>query len=881
MKTEIILFSQQLFANPKFSNVSSNYGWETTDNWIASAGKITKVAPGVGTLFQENVCIEGGSYRCKFTITGRTAGNFGFRNVSSGTLHANVSTNATHVIDFTADGPDLIFSTTLNFDGVIQNCSLTPLPEQHELELSGTETMPLNFNIDDIFELGKRKTTWTKTVTIPGTHANNRAFSHIYKINSEGLFDPRLKARAIVKADGITMIDGMMSLDGINKFVDGSCSYQVQIVGRLSDMISKFGDRTMKDLDFSQYDHEFNLMNLQWNWGRFSSGSGHVAGFGYCWDTQNVSSDPTKPGLVLYTSSASHIRISSLTQVSFGGNSVVRINWTGAHPFAVGDEILIKSVNKILSGMHTVLAVPASNQTTIDLAWDNLTSTTTSNITDGADAITWQGKGYWYPLQDNGSYLKEISSGQLRQGQIYYVLERHGLDDFDNLSINPYTGASFNNPQEGDVFMADDGVSAAGFAVTPTSWASGTRLLYPELPENDAILYSKETFINNWFAMDLVPHIFVREVFTKMMALIDYDWECTTFDTKLFKRLVMPVDQGFNVTDTTGQWVRLNDWLPGMKLIDFFTSLLNMFNLVVIEDKDIPNKISLVSRNDFYDSGEQVDWPLDAKQPLNIKLSNYLLPKYYHFKNAESADFYNTDYNREIGNLANTSGIAQDIDRRYGDYYTNTRNEHKDKGNIIQTKFESTVLAGPQTLSPGGIYIDSDKTISVTYAADEDGTNIKRHKAFRILIAGWRGTDNPWSISSWNVNFGANSVFGDPAFNSVWPYAGHIDNVFAAVPYYDINWGPLQGQYFSHEYDQDDWLEHTLIGLYWRRYLDSITDRSARHVTGTFRLKVKDIYELDFRNMVRPENCDFTMKLQKISDWDMNGTGLCKCEFLL
>ena len=52
----------------------------------------------------------------------------------------------------------------------------------------------LNYNIADIREPEKRNTSYSKTIKIPGTKANNIVFDNIFEIDNEGSFNPDRKS---------------------------------------------------------------------------------------------------------------------------------------------------------------------------------------------------------------------------------------------------------------------------------------------------------------------------------------------------------------------------------------------------------------------------------------------------------------------------------------------------------------------------------------------------------------------------------------------------------------------------------------------------------------------------------------------------------------
>ena len=67
----------------------------------------------------------------------------------------------------------------------------------------------LNYKIDDIIEVGTRNTSFSKTISIPGTKKNNRFFKQIFDVNIDNInFNPSLKIEASIEVGGNTLLIG-------------------------------------------------------------------------------------------------------------------------------------------------------------------------------------------------------------------------------------------------------------------------------------------------------------------------------------------------------------------------------------------------------------------------------------------------------------------------------------------------------------------------------------------------------------------------------------------------------------------------------------------------------------------------------------------------
>jgi hypothetical protein len=60
--------------------------------------------------------------------------------------------------------------------------------------------------------------------------------------------------------------------------------------------------------------------------------------------------------------------------------------------------------------------------------------------------------------------------------------------------------------------------------------------------------------------------------------------------------------------------------------------------------------------------------------------------------------------------------------------------------------------------------------------------------------------------------------------------------------------------------------------------LAEITDKDSKLLTGSFKLTVQDIYDLDFKRLIYIDGALF--RLMKVIDFNTNGDELTKCELL-
>jgi len=147
---------------------------------------------------------------------------------------------------------------------------------EYELDLYDNIPLPINKSIIDIQNIAERKSDFTKTITLPGTHTNNDIFSNIFNLarsvsntntyNFVPDFNPNLKADAILYKNGVVMIQGYLQLTNINIIDDYQIEYEIIIIGKTANLFQDLGEKKLNELDLSAYDHTWNFTNIQASW---------------------------------------------------------------------------------------------------------------------------------------------------------------------------------------------------------------------------------------------------------------------------------------------------------------------------------------------------------------------------------------------------------------------------------------------------------------------------------------------------------------------------------------------------------------------------------------------------------------------------------------
>lgn len=248
----------------------------------------------------------------------------------------------------------------------------------YTLDLFGEVPIPITYTIADIREPNKKQTPYSKTITIPGSHNNNRVFNHIWKVDAESTFDPNLKKQCVVYQDGIEVLSGTIQLKKIQS--DGS--YEILLYGHLSNLFYDIGDAKLSDLDFSEWDHQWSLENIEKSWDQWVRKKGATY--------SNFTNGATR----------------TINGIYYGELGRAEFTTTGGHAFVVGDYVQIFNCDSRVDGVHIVTKVISSTRFQTNFKYP--VSVSQGTISGSVRKHSPKGEGYVYPLvnygRSNGDY---------------------------------------------------------------------------------------------------------------------------------------------------------------------------------------------------------------------------------------------------------------------------------------------------------------------------------------------------------------------------------------------------------------------------------------------------------------------------------------------
>jgi hypothetical protein len=136
------------------------------------------------------------------------------------------------------------------------------------------ESISLNFNIADISDISNKNSSYSKTIKLPDTGTNRKAFSDIFNIEStstyfggERVFNPNKKVKCLVLRDTLEIFSGNLQLTNISYDYDNNRhSYDVVIYSDNDNLYKNIGELYLSDLKLSRFNHAFNYDNVVGSW---------------------------------------------------------------------------------------------------------------------------------------------------------------------------------------------------------------------------------------------------------------------------------------------------------------------------------------------------------------------------------------------------------------------------------------------------------------------------------------------------------------------------------------------------------------------------------------------------------------------------------------
>ena len=132
----------------------------------------------------------------------------------------------------------------------------------HRVEMFQDEKVSVTSTIQNYSDIGKLFTDYSQSFTIPASPTNNAIFSHWYDNAVDDGYDARIRYSAFIEIETIPFKEGNVQLEKANKKNGYIESYTLTFYGNLTQLKDKFGEDKLNSLDFSSLNHTYNAASV-------------------------------------------------------------------------------------------------------------------------------------------------------------------------------------------------------------------------------------------------------------------------------------------------------------------------------------------------------------------------------------------------------------------------------------------------------------------------------------------------------------------------------------------------------------------------------------------------------------------------------------------
>lgn len=720
-----------------------------------------------------------------------------------------------------------------------------------EIEISDEVSIPLTYSVADIREPEKRSTTFSKTVILPGTQFNNKFFGNLWNVNtvvsSSGTtnfsphYNPNLKASAIITYKDSVRFTGIVQLLKINVLDDYEIEYEVSFLGELINLYQSLDNKTLDEIDLSAYDHAYTKQNQvnSWSYGIQKNGAFYpfTLGEGYVYP-----------------------------MIDYGYNNGV--DWNVKHFFpsvflkTITDAIFSEAGFEIISSFfeserYKSLVIPYSGSSTLKLTDTQIENRTFRATSSGTTQINITTNGPEQFEIGDESTLPNFDPGGVYNNSTYkHTVQKTGTYTFTlkpTVSVThfPSANTTINNDAQrlGWFRIVKQGVGvmqSVAVQLNSTVYTQGALTIVNGGPT----VTSGATTLEYTGDLSFTVFAYAGDViYPDFFKSIDQPYNSGPTTASNYSRLNIKPGTLFTVrvSDPSiqeGDTVSINSILPAkFKQSDLLKSIVKKFNLFIKQDPVIPSKLYIEPREDFYDLSDPIDWDdkLDDTKEVSILPMGDLDTKRYIFTYKQDEDYYNKDYQGKYSEV-------------YGQKIFDVEND------FLRDEIKNEVIFSPTPLVDT---LSTDRIISKIFDVDEQGTIKPKPSNIRLLYyGGIKTTNQPYNYIA---STGTTQL-------TQYGYAGHLNDPIS--PTFDLSFGVPKEVYYL----TDTYTANNLTNIYWKKYLDEVSDKNSKILTGFFHLNELDIKNLDFSRAYYLKG--EVWRLNKVYDSDTDTGETTKVEFV-
>lgn len=697
------------------------------------------------------------------------------------------------------------------------------------LDVKEGTVFPLNFAVGDIRDLTKRSGAFSKTITLVGSKNNNELLNHYYDVNIQaGTFDINALTKCSVIQNNVPIMeDALLQLLSVNKnqqtdAYEQDVEYEVLIKDTRVEFFTAITNKELTDLDFTDLNHIFTSADIVATFDNTVTD-----GFKYVlpYDTDNLYNvRQMKPAIYAKTYLD---RIFSTAGFQYQWSDLAAARFDKLLIPYNGDSNTFDTADYLVEATDAAFEVDTPSNSFG--SYDSVTGWT--EITDVQGSFNPTTGVYTIPITTNGA----AGEGYTMEYEVNFdfIIDNTTANSVINsnnaLTARPRIAAAF-----GTYVGQFSNITATQVLPTNTTIAPGQTTLISGI-KNGTVAITEST---SGAGILIAGTTFQIKVGTQNSFTAWYD---VTTSALAAVNLVMKVNSlRVRILPTAniqviGGILDINQYVPlKIKQSDFVKSIFQMYNLFADTDVDQPNKLILRHRDEYYDSGAEVDWSskLMKDREQNLIFLPDLSAKKLKLTYKADTDSPNVVY-------------TQMTDEIYGQLEYTFDNEYVKDTDTKELIFSPT----PVVATTFDAYVPS-------LNGEAPKTNI------RILYDGGEQSCGTWDL----IEYGTTGSLG----LTTYPMIGHFDD--ALTPTFDINFATCDYYYYT----PSTLTANTLYNLYWRRTVNQIN--VGKMLVAYFHLTEADIQTLKLNDKIRIDNSWWN--INKVIDYDANAEVPTKVELI-
>lgn len=462
------------------------------------------------------------------------------------------------------------------------------------------------YTIDDVNDFGSRNTSFSRTIAIPATSRNNKILGFAFELNMHHdhnmelpnvntNFTPAQAAKCEVFIDKIQIFKGVIRILEIVSN-NGTTEYQCAVFGELGGFITELGNKRLEDLDFSEYNHTWNVTTIQNSWDS-------ITGSGYYYpliDYGDVSTN--KDDFHVSTFRPALYAKEYIEKIFEGTSYTLNCDFFNTDFFK---KLIIPNNSQGIQGTNDrfILATIDATKTIL-----NSNTPTARNINVPFDTTT-----LLYFTENGSKSIFTYTDGTKTVRALASITGVYQTDAASSINATLYVNGTAVQSLTQTTSSANNPYS---FSFDWTGNIANTNTVYI----NISVPGTANTYI-----VTISSANFNFSQLAAQLATVAYNGT-----------------------------VSINNNLPkGIFQKDFFLSIVKMFNMYVYQDNINDKQINIAPYIDFYSDAvtNSLDWSqkIDMGSTMSIKPMSQLNARYYAYRYSDDSDFYNDNYKKKYG----------------------------------------------------------------------------------------------------------------------------------------------------------------------------------------------------------------------------------------